>query len=379
MRVSLTKTALASLAILLAAELPAAATPRVAGSGFGGASPFATDAYPGFDGLDDIPKPERRETSWFLSVKRDTPAEQLAYCQELEAAEDFKTAAKQYDALVREWPASREAPRAQLRYAQLLAQKLDDYEEAFQQYEYLLNFYSRDCAYLEIVEYEYKLVNLMIDNVKSLFGFSFLSNRQVRQHYESIVRRAPGASYVPEAILKIAALREKDDQYEDAVKVYAMLGAKYPLTPERRLAVYREAKARMWLCRRLAYNKARCLDTVNYLRLAIEANPDLPELEELKVWLEELLKYSEEEVWRDTKFYDSKQRTPHAAIEAYERFLSDYPKSVHADEARKRMKELHDMHVVTKDAPVTESSKAEDVKPEGAVPPEKKEETKVTE
>ena len=37
---------------------------RVAGSNPGGASQWATDQYPGFDGLDDLPTPEKKEKGW---------------------------------------------------------------------------------------------------------------------------------------------------------------------------------------------------------------------------------------------------------------------------------------------------------------------------
>ncbi|MGN0845895.1 MAG: tetratricopeptide repeat protein [Kiritimatiellia bacterium] len=330
--------------LLMAGLAVEAATParNVAGASTGGNSPYATDAYPGFDGLDDVKKPERREKSWWFGVKRETPAEQLAYARELEAAGDFKGAAKANDALVREWPASKEAPQAQLRFVQLLATELEDYEEAFDQLEYLLDFYSRDCQYLELVEYGYKLVNTMVEKKKSWFGFSFLSNRLVRQHYESIVRRAPGAPYVPEALLKIADLREQDSQYEESVKVYATLQNSYPVTVEARQAAYREAAARMWLCRRLAYNISRCRDTEGYLKMTIQRLPDLEQIEELKGWMEELKNYMAEDAYQRAKFYDTKQRTRHAARAALERFLAEYPDSAHADEARARIAELAD-------------------------------------
>ena len=86
-----------------------------------GASPgpgirYATDAYPGFDSEDEIIKPSRtapRWFSWFTGPKRDTAAEQFAYAAELEGAEEWRAARKAYDALVRNWPASPEAPKAQ--------------------------------------------------------------------------------------------------------------------------------------------------------------------------------------------------------------------------------------------------------------------------
>ena len=241
---------------------------------------------------------------------------------------------------MREWPAAKEAPQAQLRLVQLLAGPLEDYEEAFDQLEYLLDFYARDCQYLDLVAYGYRLVNTMVERKKSWFGFSFLSNRLVRQHYESVVRRAPGAPYVAEAMLKIADLREQDSQYEEAVKVYATLQSKYPAAAEAREAAYREARARMWLCRRLAYNIPRCRDTAGYLKMTLARLPDLGQAAELKGWADELEGYMEEDAYRRAKFYDSRQRTRHAARASWERFLAEHPASPHADAVRARLAAL---------------------------------------
>lgn len=323
-------------------NLHAAPTKRVAGSGLGGNSPYATDAYPGFDNLDELPKPEKKDTSWiwFLRAKCDTPAEQMAHAHQLEAEGSLRAARRAYDALVREWPASPEAPKAQLALAMVWAKKCMDYDEAFEAIEYLLDFYPRDCDYLELVNYEYQLVNMMVKEKKTFLGMSFTSTRVCRQHYESIVRRAPGASYVPEAMLKIADLREQDDQYEEAVQVYATLASKFPLTPEARAATYLEAKARMWLCRRLSYNRPRCKDTLNYLAMAMKRVPDLDQLDELKTWQSELSQQLSEDAYAQAKFYDTKQRTRHAALSAWERFLKEYPDSPHAEEARARIEAL---------------------------------------
>lgn len=328
------------VAVALAAVWGEAAPPAVAGASPGGNSPYATDAYPGFDGLDDVKRPARREKSWWFGVQRETSAGQYVYAQELEAAGDFKGAAKACDALVREWPSSAEAPQAQLRFVKLLAKELEDYEEAFEQLEYLLDFYSRDCPYKELVEYGYRLVNVMVDRKKSWFGFSFLSNRLVRQHYESVVRRAPGAPYVPEALLKIADLREQDQQYEEAVKVYGMLQNRFPLSDAARTAAYREARARMWLCRRLAYNVPRCRDTAGYLEMTLARHPNLEQADEVRGWAAELARYMAEDAYRTAKFYDSKQRTRHAARASWERYLAEYPDSPHAEEVRARIAEL---------------------------------------
>ena len=122
--------------------------------------------------------------------------------------------------------------------------------------------------------------------------------------------------------------------------MYEAIATKYPLRIETRTAAYREARARMWLCRRLAYNMVRCNETRGFLRQTMKRYPDIEQMDELKAWLEELEKYMDEAAYKNAKSYDSRRRTPHAALAAWELFLKEHPASPHADEARARIAEL---------------------------------------
>ena len=337
---------LALLAVVAGVGVVEAAPQRVVGSGPGGASEWATDQYPGFDGLDDLPTPEKKERGWlwrWFGIGKpacETAALQLEFAKRLADESDFKGAVKAYDALVREWPAMPEAAIAQFQVAYLLESALQEYDEAFEEYAYLLDFYPRSCPFAKIVAEQYRLVNLMMDSRRIFLGMSFTGNRSLRQAYERVVRRAPGADYVPAAMLRIANLREQDHDYEEAVKVYSTLRSRYAGTSEAREALYLEAKDRMWLVRRLAYNLPRCKDTESYLKLALRKDPSHPKAEEMQAWLKELRDYLSGDAWTRAKFYDTKQRTRHAAIASYERFLREHPDSPHADEARARIEEL---------------------------------------
>ena len=334
--------ALAAFAALQAYALPS----RVVGSGYGSDSLYATDAYPGFDALDEMPKPEKKETSWFLGVSADSPEGQWRYIEQCLANGSKRAARRGCDALVREWPASEYAPIAQLKLAHIYSDLYEDYDEAFLAAEYLLDFYSYACTpdgvgdYKDIVKWAYEQVQMIEKTKKTFLGFSFFSNREVRQHYESIVRRAPGAEYVPAAMLRIGALREDSKEFAEASEVYGAIAQKYPNSPEAEIAIYRDAYSRMWLCRRLAYNIKRCKETEGFLKRTLRKHPNLPEAEELAVWLDELEKYLEKDAYERARFYDSRQRTRHAAIASWEQFLLDHPASPHAAEVNARINEL---------------------------------------
>ena len=94
------------------------------------------------------------------------------------------------------------------------------------------------------------------------------------------------------------------------------------------------------ICRRLSYNIPRCKDTANYLAMALKRFPDLDEADEIKAWRAELTEHLSEDAYMQAKFYDTKQRTRHAALTAWERFLKEYPDSPHAEEARARIEAL---------------------------------------
>ena len=303
---------------------------------------YATDAYPGFDTEDDNVKPERKEPKWFGFINgpnRDTAAEQFAYCQELVADGSFSKARRQLDALVREWPTAPEAWKAQQQLAEICLEKLEDYEDAFSEFRYLLDFYSVQCDYRAVADRLYQVAGILKIEGKEIMFVRFANTVDVRRAYEACVLRAPGAQWVPDAMLVIAALRVDEGKHTEAVKVYENLRNLHPDTKEAKAAVGLEAGVRMVLLREREYNRARCRDTIDFMKLALRTcRPE--DIETIRGYLAEAQSLIEDEAWRSARFYDSPTRTRRSAINAYERFLADYPQSPHAEEIRARVAEL---------------------------------------
>ena len=303
---------------------------------------YATDAYPGFDSEKDTVSPERKTPRWFSFItgpSRDSAAEQFEYCRGLIADERWSKARRELDALVREWPTSPEAPRAQQTLAEICLDHVDDPADAFAEYRYLLDFYSLSCDYDKIADRLYQVANLMKSEGKEVCFIRFANTVDVRRAYEACVLRAPGASWVPEAMLAIGALREDEGKYGEAVKVYENLRNIHPGSDEAKSALLREAEARMVLLRDHAYNRSRSRDTVDFLRQSLKGcrESDMARIQEC---LAEASGLIAEEEWRATTFYDSPTRTRRSAVSAYEKYLAEHPDSVHAAEARARLEEL---------------------------------------
>lgn len=303
---------------------------------------YATDAYPGFDADETVLSPERKEPRWFSFITgpdRDNAKEQYEYCQELVKAEDYSKAAKQLDALVRGWPVAPEAPLAQQQLAEILGTKLEDYEESFREYRYLLDFYSLQCDYDKMAAQLYRTAQLMEEHGKEIMFVRFANTVDSRKAYEACVLRAPGARWVPKAMLTIARLREDEQKDSDAIKVYENLRNLYPDSAEAKEAIVKEARVRMGLQNEHEYNRARCQDTIDFMRVALK-NCNREDANEINGYIEQLKSAMEEEIYLAAKFYDSPTRTKRSAIDAYEDYLNKFPNGKHSDSVRARLEAL---------------------------------------
>ena len=320
---------------------PAVAETPTLGPGLSGAR-YATDAYPGFDSEEDNVKPERKEPRWFAFIfgpNRTNAADQFAYCQELVRDGDWSKACRQLDALVREWPTAPEAWKAQQQLAEIRLEKLDDSEEAFKDYRYLLDFYSLQCDYQSVADKLYQVAGVRKLEGKEIMFVRFANTVDVRRAYEMCILRAPGAAWVPEAMLTVAGLREDEGKYKEAIKVYENLRNLYPDSVEAKTAVLRESDVRMIVLNDHAYNRARTQDTIDFLQMALrDCRPD--DAAAIQGHLAEARKMIENEAYAGARFYDSSTRTRRSAISAYERFLDEYPQSERADEVKARIAEL---------------------------------------
>lgn len=304
---------------------------------------YATDAYPGFDREEEIVSSAKKEPRWFSWVNgpaKDNAADQLAYARSCQQEGSWRAARRAYDALVREWPSSPEAPQAQEALADLYLDHYLEYENAFREYKYLLDYYSTQCDFDAIAFRLYEVAKLMREEGKTLMFFRFANTVDVRRAFEAVVLRAPGAKYAPAAMLTVAELREDDGEFQKAIQVYENIRNLYAGEPEARKALHREARARMQVLREHAYNRGRCQDTVAFLKMALAMSPDAKARIDYEAWLAEAVALVEDEAYAAAKFYDARTRTKRSAINAYERFLSEYPASVHADAARARLTEL---------------------------------------
>lgn len=304
-----------------------------------GARGYATDYFEGFDAIDsDTRIPQKPKSLWF-SVREETPAAQLKYAEMREASGRDKKARKAYEALIREWPTTPEAAAAQLALAQLQEHR-QKFEQAFDEYQYLLTHYAGHCPYQEILDRQFRIANYLLHNNKSMFGWSLSGTDAIRARFEQIVRNAPRGAQAPEIMLVIGSIRVSEKELQEAIAVYEGLLNRFPQTPQAIIATYLAAQCRHELAVKHSYNEPRCREAIAFIKAALSRMPTHPQKTQMTEWLNELTALLIEQNYQQAVFYDTRQRKPEAAKAAYRRFLQEFSDSHYATQVRDRLAEL---------------------------------------
>jgi len=301
---------------------------------------YATDAYPGFDCESEIVSPSKKDKPFFAFLagpKFDNAADQLRHCRQLASEGSVSAAKRACDKLVRFWPYAPEAASAQLMLAELLSMDPAAAEEAFAEYRYLADYYSSECDYAAVTKRLYELAWLMRRQGKRLIFFRFKNSVDVRRSFEAAVLRSPGSVEAPKALFEIARLREEEGKDDLAVKTFENLRNLYPTSAEADRSLLAEGAIRVRLLKEHAYNLTRAKDTLGYLEMAVRRVLAEEDRRQLEAWRQEAVAKIETEEFLAAKFYDSRTRTPRSAINAYERFIEQYPASVHVEAAKARL------------------------------------------
>lgn len=272
-----------------------------------------------------------------------TPAEQLDHANQLREAGRRRRAQRQYRALVRYWPSSEEAARAQLAYAQVL-QDRGKWIRAFEEYQELLNRYSGLVPHRKVLDSKLLIAEELIERRRGRFLFfpGFGSPERAVPVLESIVRQGPRWERAAEAQLLIGQIKEEAGDWEEAVFAYERVETRYPGTPQALEAAFGKARTLYRLSNKYPTHLDGAETAMHALALFIQNYPDAEYADAAREYLQALRGRIEQIEFAKAEFYDRKAREPQAALLSYELFLQRFPHSDLAEKARKRMAALRD-------------------------------------
>jgi outer membrane protein assembly factor BamD (BamD/ComL family) len=286
-----------------------------------------------------------RKHSWFSFIKphERTPEAQLERAERFASRGWLKNAQDAYRALVITWPASTNAGRAQMGYAQMLDDR-GRLEEACAAYDELLDRYNGDRIYTNIVQRQFEIAKTVMGRRKLILIFGgFRAPEKAIPLFESVVRHAPTSTEAPEAQFLIGECNELIDEYELAVVAYMNTQHRYPDSSFAIKAAYARTRClfQMSMDRR---NDEEALEEAWAATVAFQnAYPTSDYDEEIKANRESLLRRRTLMAYKRAEFYDRIARRPQAALACYRQFIAMYPSSDLSQTARIRIERLEPM------------------------------------
>ena len=175
-------------------------------------------------------EPAGSNAKWTRTRAKD----QLEVAEEAFKNQDYSTTLHAAYRVLKIWPLSDYAPRAQYLVGRCLEMEHRD-EAAFDKYQDLLKKYPRTDSYDEILWRQYEIANRFYGGqfFRIFWGYLplYTSMDETAKMYGKIVNNGPYSDVAPHAQLQIGAAREKDKDYEAAVKAYETAADRYHNQP----------------------------------------------------------------------------------------------------------------------------------------------------
>jgi outer membrane protein assembly factor BamD len=160
--------------------------------------------------------------------------EQLEVAEQAFTNQDYTVTLHAAHRIVKVWPLSDYAPRAEYLIGRSLEAQGRD-ESAFNAYQGMLKKYPRSENYEDVLWRQYEISNRFLGGefFRIFWGYLplYRSMDETAKMYGKIVANGPYSSVAPHAQLKIGAAREKQKDYEQAVKAYETAADRYNAQP----------------------------------------------------------------------------------------------------------------------------------------------------
>lgn len=161
--------------------------------------------------------------------QRPRAKEQLDVAEQAFTNKDYSITLHAAHRILRVWPLSDYAPRAEYLVGRSLEAQHKD-EAAFNAYQQIIDKYPKSGQYEEVLWRQYEIANRFLAGewfrFYNLFPL-YPSMDQTAKLYSEIITNGPYSDVAPHAQLRIGAAREKQRSYGDAVKAYETAADRY--------------------------------------------------------------------------------------------------------------------------------------------------------
>jgi outer membrane assembly lipoprotein YfiO len=274
------------------------------------------------------------------------PKDQLEVAQAAYDKKAYGLALKAARRVVSQWPLSDYAPRAQFLVALCYEAKHQD-ERAFKEYQSILEKYPKVSNYDEIVRRQYEITNRYLAgqwfklwDYIPIPGWLSASMDRTAGMYERVVKNGPYSEVGPQAQLKLGATRDKQGEYQVAVKAYELAADRYHDQPKIAAdAIYSAALTRKQEAKSAEYDQGAAGQAIALFTQFIALYPNDPRVPQAQKFIAGLKAEQARGSFETAKFYERYKRW-NGALVYYNEVLVQDPNSPYAAAARQRLDEL---------------------------------------
>ncbi len=283
----------------------------------------------------------RKSGTFFRRAREDTPEAQLAHARALREQGRLRAAARQFNALVHQWPDAEEAAAAQLAFARGM-QARGRYERAFREYQYLIEHYAGQFPYREILSEQLQAARSVKGQRRGaiLFLSGFESPERAIPLFRIVIANGPNWEEIPDIRLLIGQVLEENRDYADAVAAYEEVIIYHGRHAVAREAIFRKAICLKKIADRNPRDERRTQVAMQALFAALREDLGAEQIAEAEALVRDLRQRLEVHHFEQAEFYDYKVRNPEAALLSYQAFLGRFPDSGKTRLVKQRIAEL---------------------------------------
>lgn len=280
--------------------------------------------------------------------RRDRAKEQLEVAQQAFDEGKYRLAAKAAKRVVSVWPLSDFAPQAQYLVGRAYEERGRS-DRAFKGFQQLIERYPKLENYDEVLKRQFDIATLYL-NGKWFYLWGVIpagpDRDKVVDMYEKVIRNGPYSAVAPQAQLNIAAAREKQKEWELAVRAYERAADRYHDQPQVASdALFLAGMAHLKEAREAEYDQSTAGRAIDSFSDFIALFPSDSRVAESREHITELRRVQAEGSYRIARYYEKKRRLDGAlvyyaeVVDLYTRFIQE-PEAPRVQEARERISEI---------------------------------------
>ena len=289
-------------------------------------------------------EPYGQKADW----QRPRAKDQLAVAEQAFTNKNYNVTLHAAHRVVRVWPLSDYAPRAEYLIGRCLETSGRD-EAAFNAYQAIIKKYPHSDSYEEVLWRQYEIASRFLGGEWfRVWGTIPLypSMDETAKLFSNIVTNGPYSDVAPHAQLRIGAAREKQKDYPEAVKAYAIAADRYYNQPVIAAdALYREGVAYQKQASTAEYDQGTAAQAIAAYTDFITLFPNDPRVWDAQNAIGPLKTQQVEGNFKIAQFYErnkvlNAEQRRDGALVYYNEVLQLDPNSPYAAQARQRIAQL---------------------------------------